>query len=386
MPPCFRRAPITAARSIWEPLRDKADPCAAQEAPTIHYLPGADPYSFWATVAIPGWTKRFRSIESRRFFEQLLYQETPALVGLNILWLSPHDMCKFEDEYKRWLEWLECPDIKRTCVTTGAPPQFGIVDCIRQLRTTAPCPAPDTAVETCGCPSLPSARPAVSGCCAIPFEPEGSLFWADCPAESIGANPHNQPSVGLISDAAASAPAIAAIEQIKPAPKKIRGDQPDQPVEPAAGPRQAANGKTADIRKRRSQYLNHIQDASTPKMRESKSFAMIGDYMRRPTVSGFRELVEHLAKHNLKKGKSDSENPYLTLAQNCLWHLFDQLALETVITINKKIENELKTCISTLVRCGFDLASTAEAWKSADLLPKADAIKVNRLLRLLQKT
>jgi hypothetical protein len=64
----------------WQPDMDKDDPCAQLDN-TIYYLPGSDPYSFWATVALPSWSKQFRTEESRLAFEQLLYKKLTSLLG-----------------------------------------------------------------------------------------------------------------------------------------------------------------------------------------------------------------------------------------------------------------------------------------------------------------
>ena len=71
----------------WQPDMDKNDPCAEVDPDImvdpnkIYYLPGSDPYSFWATIVLPAWDRRFRTEESRKAFEMLLYKEVPALVG-----------------------------------------------------------------------------------------------------------------------------------------------------------------------------------------------------------------------------------------------------------------------------------------------------------------
>ena len=67
------------------------------------YLPGADPYSFYMTVALPFWPSRFLNPNFRTFFEESIRRESPAHVWVNILWLSPQQMQEFECAYKDWL-------------------------------------------------------------------------------------------------------------------------------------------------------------------------------------------------------------------------------------------------------------------------------------------
>ncbi|HTN06766.1 hypothetical protein [Agriterribacter sp.] len=87
------------------------DPCAEEK--DICFVPGADRYSFIATVVLPAWPERFRKKENRALLENILYREAPAHVLLRILWLAPHDFCCFETKYKGWGRWLAQ---KKNCV------------------------------------------------------------------------------------------------------------------------------------------------------------------------------------------------------------------------------------------------------------------------------
>jgi len=87
------------------------DPCSEEK--DICFTPGADKYSFIATVALPAWPDRFRKPENRRLLENMLYREAPAHVLLRIVWLAPHDFCCFETKFKNWNRWLAQ---KETCI------------------------------------------------------------------------------------------------------------------------------------------------------------------------------------------------------------------------------------------------------------------------------
>ncbi len=89
---------------------DDEDPCIDEN--NICFVPGTDPYSFIATIALPAWPERFRKPENRKLIENIFYQEAPAHVLLRILWLAPHDFCCFEGQYKNWNRWLAR---KKTC-------------------------------------------------------------------------------------------------------------------------------------------------------------------------------------------------------------------------------------------------------------------------------
>jgi hypothetical protein len=84
---------------------DDDDPCNKDEKP-VCFVPGHDPYSFIATIALPAWPQRFRKKESRDLIENILYREAPAHVALRVLWLTPHDLCCFEKHLKKWLTWM----------------------------------------------------------------------------------------------------------------------------------------------------------------------------------------------------------------------------------------------------------------------------------------
>jgi hypothetical protein len=87
----------------WKDYDD--DPCNKDEKP-VCFVPGHDPYSFIATIALPAWPERFRKKESRDLIEHILYREAPAHVALRVLWLTPHDLCCFEKHLKKWLTWM----------------------------------------------------------------------------------------------------------------------------------------------------------------------------------------------------------------------------------------------------------------------------------------
>src|SRR6185437_3414964 len=77
-----------------------------QSPPLTPFRPGADPYSFVATVVLPAWPIRFQKPENRLQLEAILQREAPAHVLLRILWLCPHELCRFEWMYKKWIFWL----------------------------------------------------------------------------------------------------------------------------------------------------------------------------------------------------------------------------------------------------------------------------------------
>jgi len=116
------------------PISDEEiDPCLIPEgqsedyAPT--YVPGADPYSFLATTIFPCWSKRYKDQNFRTFVTNTLLREAPAHIAINQLWVSPKQLCKFEDRYRKWLrhkaELDNCEDTNMPC---------DLIECITELR------------------------------------------------------------------------------------------------------------------------------------------------------------------------------------------------------------------------------------------------------------
>ncbi len=118
---------------------------------TITYIPGADTYSFWATVVLPGWTSSFSTHNQRDLFQELLYKNTPAHIGLNIVWISPEQMCEFEDKYTQWLQSLQL-GADNTCFD-DVDVQCEMVECLSTLSDYTPKPKEDaeTMEEGCTC-------------------------------------------------------------------------------------------------------------------------------------------------------------------------------------------------------------------------------------------
>ncbi len=98
------------------------------------FIPGADSYSFWATIVIPHWPARFQNTNFRKFFEGSLRREVPAHIALRIAWVSPFQMWDFERKYRAWLEAKalggESCDLKKR--------KLELTNCIENLRNVYP--------------------------------------------------------------------------------------------------------------------------------------------------------------------------------------------------------------------------------------------------------
>jgi hypothetical protein len=103
---CRKDAKLCTAGCSFPPYKiDEDDPCSSLPG-SVCFEPGADPYSFIVTIALPAWSARFRDAGSRSVIENYLYREAPAHVLLRILWLKPRDFCEFEFMFKKWNQWL----------------------------------------------------------------------------------------------------------------------------------------------------------------------------------------------------------------------------------------------------------------------------------------
>ncbi len=63
-----------------------------------------DPYSFKATIVLPGYISRFKNLIFRKYAEKIFRQEAPAHVLLKICWVNASDMLGFQKKYKKWIE------------------------------------------------------------------------------------------------------------------------------------------------------------------------------------------------------------------------------------------------------------------------------------------
>ena len=111
-----------------------------------------DPYSFWVSVLLPGWTTRFKNADFRQFFEQIFRRETPAHIAVRFCWVDLETMYKFEMLYKRWLvEKAKCTPSE--CHVTDAA--NGLIDFLNDLSCSCSCrhDIPDEKCVDCGEPA-----------------------------------------------------------------------------------------------------------------------------------------------------------------------------------------------------------------------------------------
>lgn len=106
-----------------------------------------DPYSFWMSVVLPAWPRRFQDRAFRQFVERTLRLEAPAHVALKIAWVDLRQMKTFEDAYRHWLEQLAMATCEgAACLQTSTLNQLiAALSNLSGIYPTATLAAPDTA-------------------------------------------------------------------------------------------------------------------------------------------------------------------------------------------------------------------------------------------------
>lgn len=356
----------------WQPDMDKDDPCAKNtEQNNIYYIPGTDPYSFWATVALPSWVKQFRTKESRQIFERLLYKEMPALVGLNILWLSPSNMCKFEDEYRRWLEWIESS--KEFLCEPGRLPICSIVDCIKTLKSEDACCSMSGEQGDCDCEDNNWINDDE---CCLPNETEGTIFWSYCET-------HNPVVFGLTSNMeSATVAKVKSVVKSK-AVKKKAASKTKTTINKVKETAKKEIDLLALARQRKPKYLSNIKALADDDMLKTKSYERTVFFLQNtPTVLAYTQLVDFFKRYSLQK--NTNIEGFLSLLKNATWHLFDNIVLDQKRAVKKEDLDILKTNLQILNSYGLSLKTLSTEWGMEEVRSLSNTKSLNQLNGLLK--
>ena len=356
----------------WQADLERDDPCGDSEANLIYYLPGSDPYSFWATLALPAWDKRFRSLEARHAFEKFLYKEVPALVGLNILWLSPRDMCKFEDAYRSWLEWKQDP-CAPICYKGDLSPTCLLVECIKDLESENPCPTVPGAKGDCECAPADEVR---DESCCLPLENLGTIFWGYCPPPEP---PQDDPIDDVLLFSADSD--IEPIAGILPAKtksgtkktarkKKTTSKRPVKKID--------EKKLMTLVRKRKPSYLANAMGEADETIRQTKSYERAIFFLKNvPTLDGFEQLVNFFNRYSLQK--DNNIEGFLNLIKNAAWHMLDTLVLNEKKDLSNTELEKLKNSLQKLKGKGLSLKALAKNWKVTEIAPLSNSHTLKKL-------
>jgi hypothetical protein len=74
-----------------------------------------DPYSFKATMVLPGWFNISMDMNFRKYVEKLIREELPAHISLKICWIGAEEMFEFEKKYYAFTNCLRSFSNTKTC-------------------------------------------------------------------------------------------------------------------------------------------------------------------------------------------------------------------------------------------------------------------------------
>lgn len=363
-------------------------------------IPFADPYSFVATIVLPGWPVRFRNASTRAMMEHLLRKEAPAHILLNILWLRPRSFCEFETLYHRWLQHLACkpvcgddahiqcclicylfgqtdimntvsdnatdPDceqISPSCfeVSKQSDPDFGDwinrifhkrcdmaeIDCLSNEQVPSRILA-DTRVAPAAAPPL--ATP-VAGT-ATPETPVAAtpLTIAETIAAITGtATPETSPSISAAA-AVVAPPATTEITQRTNTPE-------DTLLRDRKG------------RQRMSKYKQQILPVDPDNIIDAEAYDRTEKFMEGGPLNmhKYSTLSEFLLK-NMPSGKKAAGSEQALLLRNATWLCLDQLLLRVPVTIGVHEKKQLQQTLRKMKDKGINLLALAKDWKPEELI------------------
>lgn len=273
----------------WQENMDPNDPCAEvvlEEGPKeLNYIPGTDPYSFWATIVLPSWSKQYRTQAQRTAFENILYKEAPAMLGLHILWLSPKDLCNFEEAYSQWLLWMANSSSSDRETSSNCL----LVECISKLRSEKACATSPDAQGDCNCNQDTT---------TVDAQERGSIFWLKDINQTLGDHYGNNSNTGSATSKNSN------IAQI--------------------------------IATRHERYKNQVavsyQDTG---IRKTESYGRAVNFINEePTITKYRNLVEFYDRYSLQNDNNNRE-AFVFLLKFSTFHLLDRLVCESDKVISR---------------------------------------------------
>ena len=312
----------------------------------LSYIPGADPYSFWATVVLPAWSERFNNAERRHLFRQMLYREVPAMVGLNIVWLSPRQMHDFERVFKTWLSSRQYPP-----ATCGEDDPFcDMVNCIKMLKNDPPCQ--DAESSALGCDCLTGEVETKDPC----IEWTESLFWSD-------------------DDQVSEEVKERLIEREEIQPSVVTGPADDATVRKA-------------LHERSDGYNKNYNDIKYALTKKTKSYKQAGHFLENsPTMGAFKSLTAQMTKDISRKGTKKGEKLIIAFS-NAFWYFLDHLLQAQPTAIAPEASEILPQLLRDMTKEGLDIDSLATDWHGeifADLFGPDTTKVVNAYLALIRE-
>lgn len=405
------------------------------------YIPGADPYSFWATVVLPCWPKRFRDHNFREFFQELIRRETPAHIGLNILWVSPWQFCRFEEQYRQWLRFTSgrytcgsddvfCSFVECLSALNCCPPEYkeedAVPSCesgnekaagnrlflnisnffIRNLFSSGSHPALSTIWQSSAY-SISGNLATTSQAIALPPKRFGRSQAGAAPGrvnlpqcEDYGDGYAAIAARGRFIESAAqeATEKATAPEPPKTRPKAEKPATPkpqkkaqettarkgakteaEKPAEPLF-PREVAQR----IRQRQTQYSAALEGLDNRYFKQTNAFRRVEFFIGQTdgNIQAFAELTRFVIDDQRERNKPEYRPYYQEILKTACWYCLDKLVLSDPEKVQEP--ETLKQLLSAMKKQGLSLAAVRKEWQGEALQEWTGAAVVEDYKKMLK--
>lgn len=345
---------------------------------TRNVVPFADPYSFVATIVLPGWPVRFRNASTRAMMEHLLRKEAPAHILLNILWLRPRSFCEFETLYRRWLQHLACKPVCgddahiQCCLICYL---FGQTDIMNTVTDTATDPDCEQITPSCFEARVES-DPDFGDWINRLFHKRCDLPEIDCLSNER--TPGNvwadvrmtpQPATPFLAEAGTTvAPVRADAGITAPVPVEAGTTAPDPAVHRSNTPEDVLL-RDRKGRQRMSKYKQQILPVDPDNIIDVEAYDRTEKFMEGGPLNmhKYSTLSEFLLK-NMPSGKKAVGSEQALLLRNTTWLCLDQLLLRVPVTMGAHEKKQLQQILRKMKDKGINLVALAKDWKPEELI------------------
>lgn len=349
-------------------------------------VPFTDPYSFVATIVLPGWPVRFRNTSTRAMMENLLRKEAPAHVLLNILWLRPRSFCEFETLYRRWLQHLACKPVCgddahiQCCLICYLFGQTGIMDAVPDTETDPDC---QQITPSCFDDNRQNKLPESDFGVWI-----NRLFRKNCDMQEIDclSNETTPPPGRILANKRGSAPATTSPQLAAPTSPQLVED----PASPAAATHRSNSPEDVLLRDRKgrqriSKYKQQILPVDADNIVDTEAYDRTGKFMEAGPLNmhKYSTLADFLLK-NMPAGKKAAASEQALLLRNATWLCLDQLLLRVPVSIAAHEKKQLQQTLRKMKDKGINLAALAKDWKPEDLVSDENEDLVAQCLRWMK--
>ncbi|MET3878650.1 hypothetical protein [Chitinophaga sp. OAE865] len=340
-------------------------------------VPFTDPYSFVATIVLPGWPVRFRNAGTRAMMENLLRKEAPAHVLLNILWLRPRSFCEFETLYRRWLQHLACKPVCgddahiQCCLICYLFGQTGIME---PLSDTPKDPYCNQVTPSCFDDNRQNRKPQADFGDWI-----NRLFRKQCDMQEIDCLSYETTPPPVIR---------ASVKNVEAAPLESRSPQLKEGT-PAVTHRSNSPEDTLlrdrKGRQRISKYKQQILPVDADNITDTEAYDRTGKFMEAGPLNmhQYSTLADFLLK-KMPSGKKAAASEQALLLRNATWLCLDQLLLRVPVSMAAQEKKQLQQVFRKMKDKGINLAALGKDWKPEELISDENEDLVAQCLRWMK--